>query len=622
MSEEMDDITLLELDAVIGFNGHVVSGLILHPDEAHLIYPLGCTVIQRNIQRNTQEFLSEHTNNVSCVAVSKSGRYVASGQATLIGFKADVIIWDNSKKEIHAKLILHKAKVEDMDFSPNEKFLATLGGQDDGSIVVWNIERGDALCGSPAAVHSGILCLRLRFSNLSDNIFISAGNGTIRVWEIDLARRKVQATECQIGQLRRVVKCIEVSPDDNFFYCGTSSGDILKMNLRTKLLNVYGPLKDKFTQGVSALKLLKSGDILVGSGDGLVSVCKEVNFSAFLTVQLEGGVTSFALPRKGHQLYVGTNACNIYSVRDDDFSKELFCSSHSYPVSAVAFPYGTSELFATCSRNDIRVWHTDTSRELLRIVVPNVTCNALDFTMDGRCIVSAWSDGQIRGFTPETGKLMFIIDNAHCQGATAMACCKDCRTVVSGGGEGQLRVWDVQPGSYRLIESMKEHKSAITCIALKSDDTECVSASADGACIVWDLLGYVRKQMVLANSMFKCVCYHPDGHQIITSGTDRKIAYWEVSDGVIVRDLEGSLTGSINAMDISQDGRYFVTGGDDRLLKVWTYTRGEVTHVGLGHSGSISTARICSTGRCVISTSQDGAVLRWRFPHPPRPGTA
>ncbi|XP_035253349.1 cilia- and flagella-associated protein 52-like [Anguilla anguilla] len=619
MSEESDDIPLLELDAVIGFNGRVVSGLILHPEETHLIYPLGCTVIQRNIQNNTQEFLAEHTNNVSCVAISKSGRYIASGQETYIGFKADIIIWDNTKKDIHAKLTLHKAKVEDLAFSPNEKYLASLGGQDDGSIVVWNLERGDALCGSPAAVHCGVQCLRVRFSNLSDNILLSAGNGTIRVWEIDSSTRKMRATECQIGQLRRVVKCIEVAADDGFFYCGTSSGDILKLNLRTKLLNVYGPLKEKFSQGINALKLLKSGEMLVGSGDGVVSVCKEANFSAFLTVQLEGGVTSVALPDKGHQLYVGTAACNIYSVRDEDFKEELFSSSHSHPVNAVAFPFGTSELFATCSKNDIRVWHTGSSRELLRIAVPNVTCNVVDFTMDGRCIISAWSDGQIRGFTPETGKLMFIVDNAHCRGATAMACCKDCRTIVSGGGEGQVRVWDVQPGSYRLIENMKEHKGAVTRITLKSDDKECVSASTDGACIVWDLVSYVRKQMVLANTMFRSVCYHPSGYQIITTGSDRKIAYWEVLDGTAVRDLEGSLTGSINAMDITQDGDYFITGGDDKLLKVWMYTNGEVTHVGVGHSGSITTARICSAGRCVVSTSQDGAVLRWRFPHPPRP---
>jgi hypothetical protein len=33
-----------------------------------------------------------------------------------------------------------------------------------------------------------------------------------------------------------------------------------------------------------------------------------------------------------------------------------------------------------------------------------------------------------------------------------------------------------------------------------------------------------RNQMILANTLFQCVCYHPEEFQIITSGTDRKVS--------------------------------------------------------------------------------------------------
>ena len=45
-------------------------------------------------------------------------------------------------------------------------------------------------------------------------------------------------------------------------------------------------------------------------------------------------------------------------------------------------------MFATCSKNDIRVWDAVKSKELLRIVVPNMTCNAVDFMRDGKSIIS------------------------------------------------------------------------------------------------------------------------------------------------------------------------------------------------------------------------------------------
>jgi hypothetical protein len=39
----------LEITAVIGFTGKIFNGLILHPDNEHLIYPLGSTIVVRHI---------------------------------------------------------------------------------------------------------------------------------------------------------------------------------------------------------------------------------------------------------------------------------------------------------------------------------------------------------------------------------------------------------------------------------------------------------------------------------------------------------------------------------------------------------------------------------------------
>lgn len=73
-------------------SGHVISGLRVHPDREHLIYPLGSTVILKRIKDGKQEFLHGHTNNVSCISVSRSGLYIASGQINFMGFKVAVVL--------------------------------------------------------------------------------------------------------------------------------------------------------------------------------------------------------------------------------------------------------------------------------------------------------------------------------------------------------------------------------------------------------------------------------------------------------------------------------------------------------------------------------------------------
>jgi len=74
--------------------------------------------------------------------------------------------------------------------------------------------------------------------------------------------------------------------------------------------------------------------------------------------------------------------------------------------------------------------------------------------------------------------------------------------------------------------------------------------------------------MLRVNTLFKYVAYHPLEHQVVTTGTDRKIGFWETYDGSLIRELDGSMTNSVNAIDVSEDGVYVVSGGSDNFIKV------------------------------------------------------
>lgn len=134
--------------------------------------------------------------------------------------------------------------------------------------------------------------------------------------------------------------------------------------------------------------------------------------------------------------------------------------------------------------------------------------------------------------------------------------------------DGQVRVWNVTKQTQSLQIAMKEHKGTVTCIRIRKNNLECVSSSSDGSCIIWDLTRFVRNQVLFAPSFFKAVTYFPDESQLLTSGTDRKVAYWEAFDGSLIRELDGSQSDTINGLDITKDGKYFVIGGSDKIVKV------------------------------------------------------
>lgn len=109
-------------------------------------------------------------------------------------------------------------------------------------------------------------------------------------------------------------------------------------------------------------------------------------------------------------------------------------------------------------------------------------------------------------------------------------------------------------------------------------------------------------------------CFSPNGVQILTCGTDRKITYWETLDGSMVREIEGSGSGALNSINISADGQYFVTGGNDSIVKLWSYETGESTHVGIGHAAIITACKISPDGKHIVTVSGDGAIMIWKCP--------
>jgi len=75
--------------------------------------------------------------------------------------------------------------------------------------------------------------------------------------------------------------------------------------------------------------------------------------------------------------------------------------------------------------------------------VPNLECFCVGFTFDGKSIISGWNDGKIRTFMPQSGRLQYVINDAHHHGVTALTSTSDCQRLVSGGMEGEVRVWRI-----------------------------------------------------------------------------------------------------------------------------------------------------------------------------------
>lgn len=642
----MSDPQDLKIRNIIGFNGSVFNSLTFIKNNNFILYPLGPFLALKNCNTGIVSFMDGHTEGITCVAVNKQGTVAATGQSTLPGRTADIRVWDITKAiELNKseqtmigddcqmlQMMSHLGKVQGVSFSPSGKYLLSIGGQDDNQCTIWDVSTGEAVCGAQADKDTVFTC---SFLNKRDDRFVTGGEFHARVWQIDFKATKLHVMNVKLGNVRRYLRSIAIDPDDKFAYCGTDTGDILKLSIDRDEMKSYndpdtiipslaGITKDRYPGGVNSIVCVKNiatgnTNLLIGSGDG--TLCY-VN-TALRTVnsrktKVLGGVTSITMA--GSEVMIGTDQCNKYTCTKDLKNIELIESCHHGAINTLTFPEGSSDLLLTTSTNDLRVWHIPSTKELLRVQVPTQECMCCEVTATGSAIISGWSDGKIRSFSPQTGKSRFIVADAHNGEVSALAIAGDdsyaAWQLVSGGSDGTVRVWTITYQHQVMVASLKEHRGRVNAIKVNADQTEAVSACADGSCIVWCLKRYVRLGAFMDSNVFTCLAYHPDESQMLTGGTNCKVTYWDSVDGTAIRELEVVEGDTVNSVDVTQSGTYFVSGSGRRTkqLSVVQYDEGLTIAVGKGHAGAINAVKFSPDMQCIASVGSTGEVIIWDTP--------
>lgn len=133
---------LLSCSAVLGLDASR-CGVLWLKQAGLLAYPASNTLILFDLATRQQSLLSHHQQRISAVAVSVDGQLVATGSAGTeqAGGYADVAVWDVQQRRLLMLLQQHPVCVEQLAFSPDGAWLASVGS---GRVVVWQVTTGRA----------------------------------------------------------------------------------------------------------------------------------------------------------------------------------------------------------------------------------------------------------------------------------------------------------------------------------------------------------------------------------------------------------------------------------------------------------------------------------------------
>jgi cilia- and flagella-associated protein 52 len=210
----------------------------------------------------------------------------------------------------------------------------------------------------------------------------------------------------------------------------------------------------------------------------------------------------------------------------------LLAENHTESVNHVNYLEGCSDKFITSSNDGtIRLWDANDYSVKARCVnaqaqIAGVFPKCSLFTDE--VILSGWSDGKIRAYRVDNNEQLWQIDNAHKGGVTAIALSHNNKFIVSGGEEGEIRVWEIR--SRELISHLKEHTSRVTKVQIFADDVHLLSCSRDKSILCWDLKNQKRiSNQTLRMGGINCFSIKPnDSNKYLSVGQDRKITFWDI----------------------------------------------------------------------------------------------
>ncbi|ETV78396.1 hypothetical protein, variant 1 [Aphanomyces astaci] len=559
----------LELEHVVGYTGRGKDTVHTHPrdPDVYLTSMGAAIVVARLSDPHAQEFLRGHDEEITSMAISRSGLLLASGQlpsSKRNSVGAMIVVWElNSRAELYQLQGFH-CKIMKMAFSPDDHFLVASGA--DGRVILWDMRTSEVILTksfpSPVAI--------LNWGRVEEKsrrpkytlTFACTSQLVVNDLSYDIAcmQYKLESFPCSMpstGLVRDYLSATMTQSKD-MLLAGTIAGELVVFNTDARVFKSTIPIS---TNGVHSVVCdATSGFIYVGAGDGVLKklVGAQVDWNLVGHVQLLGGIVGLAVSCDGSTLVAGTTAGKLYQVSTVDLRVREVATSHLAPVTSVAFGGGHSDSFVSLAKDgSMKVW--DLSTYTVRCMAADnaagrSVCYAPSPLQPGATwIVTGWSDGWLRCYDATTGAKMWHISGAHRGDVTSVAATG--KIVVSGASDGGVNVWSLT--TRELLLQFHEHKRGVTQVLVDVTKPHWVhSCGLDRALFIYDLKAE-RRVVVhqVREGAFHTMSQRLDSeNEIVTGGADGRMLFWDCDVTEHVKLMSDPNRMGISSLQVSPSG--------------------------------------------------------------------
>jgi len=253
------------------------------------------------------------------------------------------------------------------------------------------------------------------------------------------------------------------------------------------------------------------------------------------------------------------------------------------------------------------LWDTESGSQLRQFVGHTEGVNWAVFSPDNKFIATAGgtSHGELGGpldctariWDSATGKEIRRLVG-HTSYVVSVQFSADGKQLLSVGHDATARLWDVATGHQLLLLGEDWIQSASF-----SPDGHAILGVCDAKVVVWDNPG--GKEMCrlvvpgVKNSLFNSAEFNSEGKEIVTSSSDMTARIWDAATGKQVQLLAGHKNEVVQA-HFSADSASVVTIGKDGSVRLWNAGNGKEMQ-NLAHAGMVLDGLLSSDGKRIIT---------------------
>ncbi|WP_372895070.1 protein kinase [Stieleria sp.] len=266
---------------------------------------------------------------------------------------------------------------------------------------------------------------------------------------------------------------------------------------------------------------------------------------------------------------------------------------------------------------------------------------SLDFSPDGKTLVTGCRDGTVRSWTAQplrrhlTGtnylepqavwiddtqlvvvdddRLVFwdlatgikqtsdVLDDR----IQSIAIATDGHYLATGHETGTVRIWDL--ATKRPQKTFREHEGTVHALTFAAQDATLYSCGDDGRVLRWRADDSTPNVLHRFNDSCKSIAISPTESSLVVAVQNDLYRFDLTNRDTAPMQISGHLN-SVDCLAFSPDGGVLASGSDDRTIRIWNTDDYTTRHVIYAHQSKIESIAFSPDGKTIVSGDKETQV--------------